>query len=69
MADDLPSAQAPTTPIVPVNATLAAAAVVQRRWCSNYEPRKSVAKITKPTRPALPAPPEPPQDGSPLLLM
>ena len=30
MADDLPSAQAPTTPIVPVNATLAAAAVVQR---------------------------------------
>jgi hypothetical protein len=36
---------------------------------ANYEPRKSVAKITAPTRPALPAPPEPPQDGSPLLLM
>ena len=36
---------------------------------ANYEPRKSVAKITAPTRPALPAPVEPPQDGSLLLLM
>ena len=55
----MPLAATPATtpaPIVPLNATLAGAAAVQRLDVD--EPRKSVAKITAPTRPALPAPPD-----------